>query len=46
MRELVDGWTTKDDVEATKPEPDLIKAAMAKAGTEDAVMVGDTPWDV
>ena len=46
VRELVDGWTTKDDVEATKPEPDLIKAAMAKAGTEDAVMVGDTPWDV
>jgi HAD superfamily hydrolase (TIGR01549 family) len=46
VRELVDGWTTKDDVEATKPEPDLIKAAMGKAGTADAVMVGDTPWDV
>jgi HAD superfamily hydrolase (TIGR01549 family) len=46
VRDLVDGWTTKDDVEATKPEPDLIKAALAKAGTDDAVMVGDTPWDV
>jgi HAD superfamily hydrolase (TIGR01549 family) len=46
VRELVDGWTTKDDVDATKPEPDLIKAALAKAGTDDAVMVGDTPWDV
>jgi HAD superfamily hydrolase (TIGR01549 family) len=45
-RELVDGWTTKDDVEATKPEPDLVKAALAKAGTDDAVMVGYTPWDV
>jgi len=46
VRELVDDWTTKDDVEATKPEPDLVKAALAKAGTGDAVMVGDTPWDV
>jgi len=46
VRELVDAWTTKDDVEATKPEPDLVKAAIGKAGTGDAVMVGDTPWDV
>jgi HAD superfamily hydrolase (TIGR01549 family) len=45
-RELADAWTTKDDVEATKPSPDLISAALAKAGTEDAVMIGDTPWDV
>jgi HAD superfamily hydrolase (TIGR01549 family) len=44
-RELVDGWTTSADVEETKPEPDLVQAALAKAGTEDAVMVGDTPWD-
>jgi HAD superfamily hydrolase (TIGR01549 family) len=39
-------WTTKDDVDATKPEPDLVRAALAKAGTDEAVMVGDTPWDV
>lgn len=45
-RELADGWTTDDDVKATKPEPDLVHAALAKAGTDDAVMVGDTPWDV
>jgi HAD superfamily hydrolase (TIGR01509 family) len=45
-RELADAWTTDDDVEATKPEPDLVQAALEKAGTEDAVMVGDTPWDV
>jgi HAD superfamily hydrolase (TIGR01549 family) len=44
-RELADGWTTSADVEETKPEPDLVQAALAKAGTEDAVMVGDTPWD-
>ena len=45
-RELADAWTTKDDVEATKPEPDLILAGLEKAKTESAVMVGDTPWDV
>jgi len=45
-RELADASTTKDDVEATKPEPDLILAALEKAKTESAVMVGDTPWDV
>jgi HAD superfamily hydrolase (TIGR01509 family) len=46
VRELADGWTNKDDVEASKPSPDLVEAALAKAGTRDAVMVGDTPWDV
>ncbi len=25
---------------------DLVEAALAKAGTRDAVMLGDTPWDV
>ena len=45
-RELADAWTMKDDVEASKPDPDLVQAALAKAGTRDAVMVGDTPWDV
>ncbi len=45
VRDVVDGWTTKDDVEASKPEPDLVEAALAKAGTREAVMVGDTPWD-
>lgn len=46
VRELADAWTTKDDVEATKPAPDLVQAALAKAGTDEAVMVGDTPWDI
>lgn len=45
-RARVEGWTTSADVEATKPEPDLIKAAIKKLGSDDAVMVGDTPWDV
>jgi HAD superfamily hydrolase (TIGR01509 family) len=45
-RELADDWTTSADVEETKPEPDLVVAALDKLGTKDAVMVGDTPWDV
>jgi HAD superfamily hydrolase (TIGR01549 family) len=45
-RELADAWTTKDDVEATKPAPDLVHAALEKAGTESAAMVGDTRWDI
>ncbi len=35
-------WTTSSDVEETKPQPDLIEAALERAGTRDAVMVGDT----
>ena len=46
-RALVDGWTSSADVQATKPHPDLVHAALDKAGHEDAaVMVGDTPWDI
>ena len=39
-------WTTSSDVEQTKPQPDLVEAALEKAGTRDAIMVGDTVWDV
>ena len=47
-RELADAWTTSADVEATKPAPDLVESALVKVGgsSDDAVMVGDTPWDV
>jgi HAD superfamily hydrolase (TIGR01509 family) len=44
-RDLADGWTTSGDVDATKPEPDLVRAAMDKAGSREAVMVGDSTWD-
>ena len=45
VRELVDDWTTSADVEQTKPEPDLVVAALEKVGGEDAVMIGDSIWD-
>jgi HAD superfamily hydrolase (TIGR01509 family) len=44
-RSLVDGWTTSADVQRTKPEPDLVAAAIEKAGGGDAVMLGDSTWD-
>lgn len=42
---LVD-YTTADGVERSKPHPDVVHAALEKAGTDDAVMVGDSRWDV
>ena len=48
-RELADAWTTSADVESTKPAPDLVAAALERAGARDgdtAVMIGDTPWDI
>ena len=45
-RELIDDWTTGGDVEATKPEPDLVQAALGKAGSDDGVLVGDSTWDI
>ena len=47
-REIVEAWTTSADVEATKPAPDLVHAALEQVGgqPDQAVLVGDTPWDV
>ena len=44
-RDLADGWTTSGDVEATKPDPDLIHAALDRVRADRAVMVGDSTWD-
>ena len=46
LRALVDDWTTKDDVEQSKPHPDVVHAALAKAGSSNAVMIGDSRWDI
>lgn len=45
-RDVVDGWTTSADVEETKPQPDLVNAALEKAETSEAVLVGDSTWDI
>jgi phosphoglycolate phosphatase len=40
------GWTSSDDVDASKPAPDLLEVALGKVDAERAVMVGDAVWDV
>jgi HAD superfamily hydrolase (TIGR01549 family) len=45
-RSLADAWTTSDDAERTKPEPDLVVTALAKVEGASGVMVGDSTWDV
>jgi HAD superfamily hydrolase (TIGR01549 family) len=44
-KEFVDGYTTSADVEQSKPEPDIVNAAIEKAGGGPAVMIGDSTWD-
>jgi HAD superfamily hydrolase (TIGR01509 family) len=46
-RELARAWTTQADVDATKPAPDLVRAALERADAGDgrALMVGDSTWD-
>jgi len=44
-RELADAWTSSGDVEATKPEPDLIHAALDRLTADRALMIGDSIWD-
>lgn len=48
-REIVSTTTSADDVEHTKPAPDIFAAALAKLGPLDAqqaMVVGDTPYDI
>jgi HAD superfamily hydrolase (TIGR01549 family) len=44
-RELADAWTSSEDVERTKPEPDLIGTAVDRVGGGNALVVGDSVWD-
>jgi HAD superfamily hydrolase (TIGR01509 family) len=49
VRDVVDGWTTSEDVEETKPAPDLLHVALEKIGEPadaPSVVVGDSVYDV
>lgn len=45
---LMDAKTSSDDAEESKPDPDILVAALkrAKASAGEAIMIGDTPYDV
>lgn len=44
-KSVADAWTTADDVENSKPQPDLLVAALAKVGGTSGIMVGDSIFD-
>jgi len=48
VADLIHRQTSSDDVDASKPDPDAVHAALTKlrVPSEAAVMVGDTPYDV
>ncbi len=44
-RDLADSWTTSEDVDDTKPDPDLLAVALERVGSPAAVTFGDSTWD-
>jgi len=44
-RDLVDAWISGDDVDGSKPDPDLVEVGRERAGGGPAVMIGDSTWD-
>ena len=48
VEDLIHEATTSSDSEHSKPDPDIIQAALKKAGLEadEVVMIGDTPYDI
>ncbi len=48
VADLLDRVVTADDAEHSKPDPDIIQAALARCGVEpvEAMLLGDTPYDI
>jgi HAD superfamily hydrolase (TIGR01509 family) len=48
VADLMDVVVSADDVDASKPDPDLVEAALDKIGVsaDEAIMIGDTPYDI
>lgn len=46
--DLLTDATSSDDAERSKPDPDIVQAAIRQAGlpARELVMIGDTPYDV
>jgi HAD superfamily hydrolase (TIGR01549 family) len=48
-RDVAEAWTTSEDVEATKPAPDLLRVALETLGEPTdapSVVIGDSVYDV
>jgi HAD superfamily hydrolase (TIGR01549 family) len=48
IEEFLDAHTHSDDVESSKPDPDVIRAALKKLNFKpnQVIMIGDTPYDI
>ena len=48
VKDLIEDATSGGEVDASKPDPDVVHAALGQAGVaaDEAVMIGDTPYDV
>ncbi len=48
VADLIDAATSASDAEESKPDPDIVEAALEQAGfpAGEVVMLGDTPYDV
>jgi HAD superfamily hydrolase (TIGR01509 family) len=44
--DLIPTTTSSDDAANSKPDPDIVQAALKRTGCASAVMLGDTPYDV
>ncbi len=46
--DLIQAAASSDDAESSKPDPDIMQAALAEAGAHPshAVLLGDTPYDI
>ncbi|MCA1788827.1 MAG: HAD family hydrolase [Thioalkalivibrio sp.] len=48
VEDLIEEATSSSDVQASKPDPDIVRVALEKVGisAEQVVMLGDTPYDL
>jgi phosphoglycolate phosphatase-like HAD superfamily hydrolase len=48
VADLIDEEATSSDAKSSKPDPDIVEAAIDRAGlpAADLIMIGDTPYDV
>jgi len=48
VRKLIEDMTSSRDASRSKPDPDIVHAALVRTGCrpQDAVMIGDTPYDI
>jgi HAD superfamily hydrolase (TIGR01509 family) len=48
VADLIEGAATSSDAERSKPDPDIVHAALQRAGlrADQVVLIGDTPYDI